>query len=558
MIHGDEGSLFLAHIMGIGKTTQVIAVIVLQHRFNMMWEEIEAKPHMHSSGPNNLHCPSNAAMYARYGFDCPCSSLSPTHFIKKHLGLNLILVPLGLLNTWQKEFRQCQPRLPRGKSGEPGKLIELFVAHSDNKNEAADFMRFAPRLRGKVCKMNHIEELHDGTQKILPGKSICVPTLQNGEVIILTTVDSVATHVYSKLYTQPQLMPACIPMPDYIPSRGKNQGKLMPQNPRSWTVPGSSQCFFSLIAKDEIQLRRTSSHAAILAAQNSQAHVDLACEDEKAPFLQQHIALMLLSGTPMNAGPTELACYTELMRRREWEEHTVLRDWRSQEMAEYGKEWDDLMRKKANMCDKQTALTKIVHAITPLIESLFLRVTTESKLLDEPVILVPKVVWLEDLTVKHPGKWNDVANNIAEEELEAFKKREEARRKEYIRIHHTQDGYTPLKLTRNVYQKSRIAATLPNLALLATQKQLNLSQSEWDKEKYSWGDSKGSEQKNPYVSCIDETLSSSGKLKAIGVMLDHFDKTLGKEKSKHLFLSAFHTSAYHLKEVRSFCSICNC
>jgi hypothetical protein len=116
--------------MGIGKTTIAFCIHYIQHTINCMWIDIEQAPSQHYLKDDCVKdkcakvCPSQAKMYKHYGFDCPCCLNSPTHFIKKRLGVIVALVPLSLINTWKYEFSQCFPS--------SSKQV-LMIAHSKFK-----------------------------------------------------------------------------------------------------------------------------------------------------------------------------------------------------------------------------------------------------------------------------------------------------------------------------------------------------------------------------------------------------------------------------------------
>jgi hypothetical protein len=88
-----HNSAFLAHIMGIGKTTIAYAVHITQHIFNLIFDEIKLNSAMHSNAPLTVKCPSNDKILMEYRYDCPCWKESPTSFMKPSLGVTICLIP---------------------------------------------------------------------------------------------------------------------------------------------------------------------------------------------------------------------------------------------------------------------------------------------------------------------------------------------------------------------------------------------------------------------------------------------------------------------------------
>lgn len=525
-IHGVQMSLFMAHVMGIGKTTQAFAIHHIQHILNIMYADIRASPHNHSKAGGQ--CPSNAQMYQKYGFDCPCWPGSPSSFVKERLGCTIMMVPTGLLEVWVHEFNACSPQTPDERR------VRLAVAHRSGE------------ISSKEWKLLCGDEEERRNDKGEPAASVFTPRLDNGWVIVLTTPDSAVSHFLE--HATNQRRKSWDHQPPGAPAVNR-QGQRYITKPKTVRMFSHSYqaCIISLIVKDEAHLRKAPAVKAIASCISRQAKGRL-------------IALLLLSGTPLTNGPSDLAGLVALMRNPQWKQHEVLKQWRGGELEQLGAEWAKYCRtsKKAN----KEYVDQVIHRFTPLVETLMLRMTTTSDFFGCSPVRVPENLYLEQRCT-HPDTWRKASNLIYESEAQNFQLRNAKRLQLYTEKHGSGEGYIPLSNTSaNLYYRSRLCASFPYLQHLVDEQNspLRLTESEWMRHKNGVDNAKKWKARtaghDPYYDNLERIVESSGKLTEIKKIVKEFSAFRDGENklARSIFCSYFYTGAYLMYLVCSPCA----
>lgn len=534
-IHGIAGSVFLCHIMGIGKTTMALAIHWIQHIFNMIWADINANSKAHVT---HGECPANKQMYRTYGFDCPCSADSANHWLKERLGVTVALTPLGLLNVWKAEHKQCFKNIPDQI---------LVKAHGTANTSGGDQLDGSTQalLKGteifqeEVSQGNEDKSLDESKKPKIP--SIYTPRLQNGHVFIITTPESFASQFLNKF----QHIKTWWYQPPGKPSTN-SQGKhyiTKPQRQQRKT-PAYQSCIVSLLFKDEFQLRRTESIRAIHDIQMRQ-HIknETKLLHDCGHEVYHRIALVLLSGTPLMTGPLDISGFVQLMCRDSWRKDAVLRNWMHNELHDLGERWKKWTDSRS--IDTQDISHEITHRFSPLVEKLMIRWTTNSDLLGEKPVIVPRNLY-SDIKCDNGPYWTPRVDSLGQEESKRLEKREKIRRAKYG---HLKD-YKPLDKTNvNIYYRSRLCASFPYLMELTDDDgiPLKLTEAEWVEKttgkNWEW---KQETDTDPYFKHLKEIVASSGKLREIEKKINKYKHfTDAEEKlARQIFCSYFFTGAY--------------
>jgi len=526
-IHGKQKSLILGHVMGIGKTTQAIAALHIQNIINHMREDIKftRKKHWDAAKMNESDkCPMNKERVEKYGFDCPCWPKSPTFFIKQRLGIGMIMVPLGLLDVWKYEFAQCAPLNPDGSQ------VRLAIAHHSSKTNEQISKADWDLLCGKETKRQ------DDNGIALA--SYYKARVENGRVVVLTTTDSAESQFIKDRRNQQCNKTYITPPPT---SRTNKDGKTQQVQGRAKEFKSDvyQACVVSIIIKDEMHLRKTSTTKAIGQVQKAQQNNRQATD----------IALCLMTGTPLSSGPSDIADLVELMIAPSWKEDEVLKNWMGNELVQLGKEWDNIIKKDKLPEKGQTE--GIITKITPLVEKIILRVTTTSSFFGQPPVKVPKNVYYEQVCV-HEKKWANASNNLYAIEEKGIEARDKIRQDNYMKQHGDLEGFTPLsKNNTNLYYKSRLVASFPYLQALKNKDgtPLKLTQREWEEQTKGkdganrWVDGKPGQ--DPYFDNINKICESSGKCHEIKKQLDNYKDVIDGEgkPARLIFCSYFYAGA---------------
>jgi hypothetical protein len=486
MFTGNAGSLISGHMMGLGKTTIAFALHYVQHTLNKMYARIDqGRERHHSKKTPYPRCPSNALMLTTFGFDCPCHKESPTYFVPPLLGVTVVLAPVNLLSMWIEEGCACFPT---------GCGIALFKAHGSGAS-------MSQQTKAKLAAAATNDP---------PGY---VPTLANGEVVVITTSHSIQAHLL----------------------------RFFSQGPGTTRLSG---IVISVVDRDECHLERNKDSATI--------RVLWVIQGQQV----QSISINALSGTALSVGPKDLAMYIEAMVREAWADDPILKHWMHEEAIRLGEEWDALCR--AGAAADQARLTAILTAFRPLVELLVHRYTTESRFFGQPVVRCPRntfeTLWAENGSDEKGVPWNQRLSELAMKEKAGFDHREAIRRAAHIKRFHHDKNYQPLKKNLpNAFYKTRICASLPACMDLAFEDgtPLRLTALEWQQQTTTrnnggaplWTQGTSTD---PYWQNREQIFASSGKLRRIRKL---YNKTIQQKdaegKSPRLvFASYFFVGAY--------------
>jgi hypothetical protein len=525
-LNGIAGSLFIGHVIGIGKTTIAFALHWIQNVFNCMWDQItkdlERYPDSHSpqgKGSTLLSaCPTNEEMYHRFGFDCPCIPSSPTHFVKSRFGTTVALVPLGLLSVWVDEGAACFPPRSDGKAHP----IQILKAHGQTAIPEAT----KKRLLGDETEYTRTEP--DG--QVHSADSNYSPRLRNSTVFVLTTSQSFQSKFLDIF-------------------RGRTEWiKHTPATTR--TVRGGKEVVVP--AKDTIRKNNWHNTAIVSMVIRDECHLETRDTSPSIRILrilqsyQEHfqIRIVPMSGTAITVGPKETTYWIQLMVRKCWSKDEVLQNWMGVECEDLGKRWDKLCTGRGD----RTELVTMVTLFQPLVERLFIRFTNSSDFLGYQPSIVPKSLF-RTIECDHAPDWTERIETLKEDEDMRLDLREIKRREAYSAQNKgNMAQYSPLQRNRpNMYGFARLCASFPYLMDLRHDgRRLRLTQSEWQDRVFYEKVWKPETSTDPYYNDLDKIIASSGKLKELGKLIERWDKVLDKEKkpARQIFCSYFHVGAY--------------
>jgi hypothetical protein len=531
-INGIVGSLFLGHIMGIGKTTMVLVVHHIQRTVNYMRNHIKNNPQKHLPSTNtdpNALCPCNVAMLKQFGFDCPCALSSPTYFIKERLGINSALVPVGLLDTWELEFGECFPKL---RNGSPNP-VSLVRAHGP---------KIIPqKLINKMIGREEKFTDHEGN----PDASIYHPRLENSDVFVISTggsFESKFLNVFSKQnhWTyQPQGVPAI-----------NSKGQEYITQPHSRVVGSKTfqTAVLSIQVRDEFQLERGQNADSVKAM-----------TEAKRRQRPQHgynypINYVVMSGTPLETGPLDVAEYIKIMATDEWMNDDLLRHWVHDEAIDMGTRWEKHCTGKR---DPETA-KQIIELFTPLMERMLLRFTAESDFLGFPPVIHPTNRF-KQFECDNGPEWNARVEKLRADEDARIKAQEDQRFREWRRRHPTWplSDYEPLKKNRpNAYFRARICATFPALMDLTDENGMPLRLTEQEVQERTSKNPPNDATRweletdsDPYFTNLDQIIASSGKINGPGGVFNQITQWKDKidaegKQVRQIWTSYFYVVAY--------------
>jgi hypothetical protein len=503
--HSVHGSIFLAHVMGIGKSTMIIATHHVQWVFNLIWNDIQKNPDRHCN--KEIACSSALRIQEKYGFVCPCDPNSPTHFVKPSQGSSLLFVPISLLRTWKHELSECYSAdgLDSYTTGANRFGTRFVFAYGGS-------FSWTPELRKAVCPIE--EPRKDEAGNPIPPR--IKAKLSNSSVMIITSSNSFPTQVIKKLTVRVE----------YLPTRRS----------RTLVFKGDYvQLAIGSFYRDEAHMERKDTSLTIrrlMEIQNLMA---------RPLYPNFPLRLTIASGTPLTTGPIDIAYYVSAMVRPEWRQHRVLRKWMKKEAIELGISWDEMCKNgNVTLDDAQD----MVRRFRPLVEELMLRFTTKSDFLGAgPVVEVPKSKY-DDIMCKHSDNWQSrLADQKSQEDAEKAVKEAEHRAR-WIRRYKTDTNYKPMAPSN--YYRSRLYASFPALMDIkdSDDNTLRLTAKEWE-EKTKNGEWV-QEDTDPFFLDIKAISQSSAKLSAIHQKINAFkNKTDSKDRPcRMIFASVFHVGTY--------------
>jgi hypothetical protein len=530
MFHGPEGSLFLAHVMGIGKTTIAFAIHWVQDCCNYMHRDIQEHPERHLAPDNtdeSAVCPSNEMMLKKYGFDCPCAVGSTTHFIKPYYGVSVALAPLGLLDTWTEQHNACFPEKV-DRHGVARRAVTLWRAHGDKEMPVG----VKDALLGNVERWSEFEE--DG---VTPLPSNVEPMIENGRVFVVSTSQSFKSKFLTKFEDTNKY--------SYRPEgEWKKNSKGEPYQTKKNIVTNHSRPFqksiVSIMFKDEFHMEKNAGSPAVTTIQETQRRQ-----------MNYPLRLAPMSGTPLTTGPGDVAHWLQLMQRDEWADDAELSLFTVVLLAKRSKQWVDHCTKKPN----QEIADEIIEEFQPIIERLFLRFTLESDFLGYPPVKAPPN-YFKEYVCKHTPEWESRLNQLAQEEEDRLDEQDRTRKAAYYKRHGHTRSWEPMKRNnQNNYYRARVCSIFPALMDLRDENDnpLGFTIEEWLEHTRSKGTKHGDVERwvpgtdsDPYFANLEKICESSGKLKEIKRKMDDFDKRadFNGNKPSHIWCSYFFVVVY--------------
>jgi hypothetical protein len=507
-INGVEGGCWLSHIMGIGKTTQVITVHIIQHSFNGMWKEIEEHPESHCTDHERCvgRCPSNQKMLDEFGYDCPCCETSPTHFIKARLGLTIFAVPTQLLRTWQREWSMCKPC---DWHGQPIKMLKCHNTAGDGDEKLeGDNRDLALGRNLTVCyKRERRQPSHLGpratVQRKWYGPVRVEGRLENGMVVILTTVQSFLTQFVNKLSVDEEWLET----PYRIENKANQCGYT--QNRDELRKHQQPLYVVGLYVKDE---------AHVVKVQTA-ANVERLKKDMDTIKWPHPFGIVFLTGTPLFQGPDDIIGLTLAMRRPEWQHHAQLKTFDRATLDLLVKRWDSAGRRFNKTGDAATlsaaaaGFASVMKELAPLCGVLMLYVTHDNLFLGRfPVVKKPTLV-VERLYVGHAEHWVAHVDNL-ERQMRIAREETKAAWDELDEVAKAQN---PLTHPAPFYRE-RVCASFPALDTITdpqTQQPIKLTEHEWQTNISSLTWSRDVAGRNPYLKHLDAILQSSAKVQPL-------------------------------------------
>jgi hypothetical protein len=526
--------------MGVGKTTMIAGWAHTQHRINHIYAHVKQAPELHldPTRPQDpkAPCPINDTIYEMFGFDCVCAKSSPTHWVSPKWGFTVVLAPAGLMQVWVEQISQCFPEVDDGV----GDVLDMVLvkAHGATKMSPQDIKG----IQGQ-------ETLQSSDHGQTPRPSLVKPRLRNSKYVVLTTSHSFDERVLKVLTKRIvwEEQPAGI--------RKQNaKGEWYTTKPKAImrsTAPFPTAVVAHL-ARDEFHLEKNKGSKTITIIRRLR-------QWQAAAF---HIRMIIMSGTPLTNGPSDMAQYIMLMARELWKTDTeLLAKWTGTEIEQLGERWDD-MCKKRTVTPAETE--RVLQKFQPLYERLMVRFTVESNFLDAGLVVKTPLASYRELLCLNPA-WAERLATQKQTEDDRLRKKEAKRRENWGNTHRGNfTNYTPLQTNLpGSYYRARLCASIPGLMDLqyADQTPFKLTEGEWqmrtakksrddDPRTVKWVQGTASD---PYTANIDMLSESSSKLQTIGQLIQRFQHHIDQEKRpcRQIFASYFFVGAYVIYLVRS-------
>lgn len=508
--YGIHGSAIVGLLMGLGKTTVTLVVHLLRHVINLAHADIERYPQNHY--PASPKCLATR-MSTELGIDCPCHPQSGSHWTRKLRGFTLNLIPRGVLKVWEDEAAACFTPVDNVFH------IEVWKAHGNSSLTDAQ----VKALKGGYSnKQSNVDD----------AGRLCIPRLgvktTHSRYMILTTSHSVQSRVVNAFMHKRQINRS----PD---ARGRAR------------VPLESPLFFNavigMIVRDEFHLERNETSATIQALKNIRS---------RASAVKSHQpSLMILSGTPITTGPSDISYYLRAMQRQRWAQHPVLRRYMNEEIIDLGKAWDVACRKGAMTEEKSQG---IIAQFRPVVEELMIRFTHKTNFLASgAVVKLPECRFAVRMCA-HDPEWTTRLSQQKQVEDEAMAKREAKRRATYYHKHRgNMTNYLPLAQQQaNTYYRSRLYASFPALLDIKDHsgQHLALTEAEWLENTRS-GHWEAGTATDPYYHNREKIFASSGKLTEVQKIWTRFSSVIDAERrpARLILCSYFFAGAYLLNLV---------
>ncbi|KAL9041310.1 MAG: hypothetical protein Q9180_001361 [Flavoplaca navasiana] len=311
MCLSDRNGVILADEMGMGKTLQTIALLVLIRHFivncrevDEEWdnppEEAESRKHCHRDGSG--HCSVNQDSW----FTCVCIQGTPHYGLRPTDGHFQIIAPPGMLGTWIREWAKFY------KPADPAQKMELVVGHSSLGKGTATFGDRVTLADGSVYALR---ELLTGPTPSLPaapqGDEHCEYREANGEWVLR----SGPTGRYRK--SSPRLDASRLVVVSSHQSWTKHVKDAAPEHVRWYTNTEkgyklSPQRFQTIVPGMVIV------DEAHTCTSSAAGHYKVMKDIDSMTL--HTVKKVLLSGTPIRKGPGDLIAMIEAMESKDWKQ----------------------------------------------------------------------------------------------------------------------------------------------------------------------------------------------------------------------------------------------
>ncbi|KAE8440337.1 hypothetical protein EG329_008565 [Mollisiaceae sp. DMI_Dod_QoI] len=406
---------------------------------------------------------------------------------------------LGSQNHWLKEKLGVSVCLA------PPGLQSIWLSEHSACFRNENMGQYIFKAHGSSSLKNEHKDFLRGT-KIPQGNhepDIYKPRLRNGQYFIVTTPESFANRFLSEF-----------------------------THKKTW---GNEKTYKEVKRKNDVQKRQNK-------------HLETKLQADWGPKAYHRVALILLSGTPLMTGPLDISTFVELMRRDAWKKDPVLKNWMGTELAALGNQWKKWTESRSTIVEDISR--DVNQKFSPLVERLIIRRTTNSKLLGQKVVVVPKNMY-SDVECDNGSFWNEKVDSLGHAEALKLEEREKKRKNKYVQKNGSLNGYKPLDKTNdNVYYRSRLCASFPYLMELRYPdgSPLQLTEHEWLYNTRGGDDAKWvpETKSDPYYANLQRIVESSGKLRAIKAKLKKYMKFKDGEGklARQIFCSYFFTGAY--------------
>jgi hypothetical protein len=382
-----QSGLFIADVMGTGKTTSVIVIFVLLRQIAMMYADFEAaradgdtSQHLMEGMAQNpgspVDCPSTVkgtSRAYRYHLTCPCvpGSFLDKYQIRPRLGVFLSVVPQSIITVWMKEWSQSLCPVTADRLG-----LKLVVAHSAANQSKYEYALLSKKdkqdMRANVDTVEEPSEMN-GYQ----GRYNITGKLQNTRFLVVSTSQSVKRRFTDNF--------------DYKYAKTLYHGKRrVPRTTHYYQCTGVQ---FGVIVCDESHKGYKSTSPMINFLQTQVVKQSAPC-------------LLPMSATPFEFGPYDIAEYIRIMERSHQSRGGFsterLRHCTFKEIERLHKDFESVRdSRKMAESERATKLDNVVKQMTHICNTVMIRRTQETDFFGEKIVQIPPNLFIE-VPVKMP------------------------------------------------------------------------------------------------------------------------------------------------------------
>jgi hypothetical protein len=548
----DNGHVFCGSGMGLCKTRTTMAIHHIQHIINLMWARIRKDPAGHVSPEEYQEpaeddnrteeerreariCKVNQKMIDEFGFDCPCTKDNVAGRIPERPGVFVVLVPNGLLDVWEKEWRLAYGikrgrKLPYDKNDFRQPLYML--AHGNARKEKGNLVE--RYMKSAHCKSYLDPEEVKANPAALP---VCTPRLENSRCFIVTTSESwdtkfgLLSQFEDKVYEKREY-------PDIIDRKGNRK-----QVPSKIIHHVWHKLVINILVRDEVHLQNNADSYTTKLLRGkfiqSEQNKDIAC--------------IFHSGTLVCRGIPDLAWIIEPLIMLEktqqlWQRHPVLHKLLDNSAVKKAKDWIQRLR-NWNVPITREETEAHIKLIRPLIETLVVKFSPRDEFFDAgPVVPLKPNFYIE---LPCPNKPADVkALKEHRKRIDAEWEKEEAdrKRKHEADKHKRNQPYIPrVREGQTLHYRERLYSSFPTLMKIVkkpeTRERFQLTLKEWKEHQAAglWDEKNLKDKPDIYLKFMEKISKSSSKLGMIRRLIQYFDTPLdgSKEKPRMAFCSFF-------------------